>query len=184
MAIINNSIAANKTYEWIGWNAGAFVFQEGIEMACVYEAAEGCASLSYLKVMAPIGILTTALDGFLYGIENACAWGAQWLLHITGDMVGLIAIDSLGTAEAQALARSYGLEEVVHFYNGLHELCHGILDPIKRMFGFRGQPCRDHIHPSSPPTSLEGMTREERKAAILQRWNNRLDPSCFFPEMN
>ena len=181
MAIVNNSIAANKTYEWIGWNAGAFVFQEGIEMACVYEATEGCASLSYLKVMAPIGILTTALDCFFYGIENACAWGAQWLLHMTGDIAGLIAIDSLGTAEAQALARSYGLEEVVHFYNSLHELCHGILDPIKRMFGFRDQPCRDHSHPSSPPTSLEGMTREERRNTLVKRRDTQLDPSRFLP---
>ena len=157
MAIINNSIAANKTYEWIGWNASAFIFQEGIEMACVYEAAEGCASLSYLKVMAPIGILTTALDGFFYSIENACAWGAQWLLHTTGDMAGLIAIDILGKTEAQALARSYGLGEVIDFYNGLHELCHRILDPIKRTFVFRNQPCPDHIHPSSPPTFLKEM---------------------------
>jgi len=128
-AIIANTIDSNKTYRSIAEFSVMFIGQEAFEMALIYNAVEGGKTCAYLKIMLPVGALTTLIDGALFGFDNAVDWAIQWFLHMGVDTLCLMAIDRVGIQKAKEFAIEWGLQEVVNFYEMLHEGCHTVLDP-------------------------------------------------------
>lgn len=131
-AIIQNAIAENKTYEIMGEAAFFFVLQEAFEMALIYEgAADGYLLREYLLKMTPIGLLGTITEWAFFGHATAITYAAQWAIHMTLDAIGLAAIDHIGIEATAELARQYGLEAAVDFYEGLHDIVHHHLNWIR-----------------------------------------------------
>lgn len=131
-AIIQNAITGNQTYQMIGETSFFFFLQEAFEMALVYEGAEeGCLLREYLLKMTPTGLLGTFVEWALFGPATAITYATQWGVHMTLDAIGLAAIDAIGTQAAAALAKKYGLQVAVDFYEHLHDLVHNGLNGIR-----------------------------------------------------